>query len=476
MAGSSLEGIQRSRGPPSLHFDMASSGHAAVTLPTLGKPFPPATHGYTFLAWIAITTPPSENETITLFGCSDEGNRCFLELALSADAELTIATSANRSPIAFENFTFDAGRWYHVAVVHQRPKYSTSSPVSLYINGRLVDAVKAPFPSTPAKDGPVSAWLGTPRERVTFNRLGKGKSAIQWDLGPAWLIHGDLPEDVIFLLHLLGPRYVANFQDRLGQYQTCTTAALINARLEHSHRDVNESSYRRSALGYAVKEKGSAVIQEHKIYFAFNALNAHSSHDVEHADEPVKTERLIINSAIADPHDDPSRFGVLSGALSVVRRHGVDIAIWKTGGVPVILRLIDAATTSEQLRNTLCLFVEYGRQSWRNTEDCERSQAYELLAYLLKGKASLITSDIHNLLFELVGFDHTDNTRSVIANTSAMRFIMLDFSLWSDADLDLRRAHFLRIQEMLTTSEFAASNARKLSKMRTATATYDARY
>ena len=174
-----------------------------------------------------IEHPPSDaDEKLVIFGCGDATGKCHLELTLNPDLHLCLSTSLAKPPITFSTFTFKLGRFYHLAVVHQRPKYSFNSPVSLYVDGKLVEVSRAAYPVAPPKDWEVQGWLGTPKDRVPAGRLGKGRSEMKWDLGPTWLIHGDVPEEMIYVCATLGPRYAANFQDQLGQFQTNKTSTL----------------------------------------------------------------------------------------------------------------------------------------------------------------------------------------------------------------------------------------------------------
>lgn len=142
-----------------------------------------------------------------IFGCGDATGKCHFELCITPDLQLSLSTSLAKPPIVFSDFTFSLGKFHHIAVVHQRPRYALASSVSLYVDGKLVEVGKAAYPVAPPKEWEVQAWLGTPRDRVPEGRLSKGLSRMKWDLGPTWLIHGDLPEEMIYVCWTLGPRY-----------------------------------------------------------------------------------------------------------------------------------------------------------------------------------------------------------------------------------------------------------------------------
>ena len=138
--------MRQSRYPSFIHFDLSRHGHSALTLRSLGRQFPPPTHGYTYLAWLSIEHPPSdEDERLIVFGCGDATGKCHVEVTITPDLRLALATSLAKPPVVFAGFTFETGKFYHVALVHQRPKYSTNSPVSLYIDGKLIEVAKAAY-------------------------------------------------------------------------------------------------------------------------------------------------------------------------------------------------------------------------------------------------------------------------------------------------------------------------------------------
>lgn len=175
---------------------------------SLGRPFPPSTHGYAYLGWLSIDIPPSPgDERLVIFGCGDATGKCHFEICLTPELNLSLSTSLAKPPIIFSEFTFSLGKFHHLAVVHQRPRYVGGSSVNLYVDGKLVEIGKAPYPVAPPKDWEVQAWLGTPRDRVPEGRLNKGLSKMKWDLGPTWLIHGDVPEEMVYVCWSLGPRY-----------------------------------------------------------------------------------------------------------------------------------------------------------------------------------------------------------------------------------------------------------------------------
>ncbi|KAK4047538.1 beige protein-like 1 [Microbotryomycetes sp. JL201] len=485
-----IDSVRESRLPAFTSFDLSHAGYSGMTMRSLGKPFPPPTHGYTFMAWLAVHTSPMPDERLVVFGASDPSSRTFVEITVTPNMHLAFTSSVSKSPIVFDSFNLVPGRFHHIAVVHQRPRISLTSTLTLYIDGQVADITRAPYPTAPTKDNTeVRAWLGNPKDRVPEAKLSKGMSRIKWDLGPCWLIHGDIPEEMVYVCWTLGPRYTGNFQDQLGQFQTNSSSTDLNIRLDALSRPNRGTNATRtlpsnSPLVYAVRDKGSAVIPEHRIYFALSPINLVSASSKEtgllgsglsYAARQALSfaiaskGQMIINAALPSKYLEdllPAPEGVadLSEACVGVPK-SLDEAIWTVGGVSVVLRLIEVARTESQLDLAVKLFVEVIGQSWRNSEDAERIQAYEILALLLKRKASLMSVRVYETLLELCGFDLQDGTQSVVSNVLAFRFIVLDFTLWSAVDVGLQQMHLLRLKQLLQLSAYPEFNLRRLTKM-----------
>lgn len=96
----------------------------------------------------------------------------------------------------------------------------------------------------------------------------------------------------------------------------------------------------------------------------------------------------------------------------------------------------------------------------------EEQHGYEILALHLRNKASLVTAGVHDSIFALAGFDLGSPSRSVVSNTLAFQHLVLDFPLWCETEAAVQRTHFDRLRELVTTSDFADYNLKKLTKLR----------
>lgn len=171
--------------------------------------------------------------------------------------------------------------------------------------------------------------------------------------------------------------------------RTNASSTDLNVRLDSISRALPKaarSAPTNSALVFAIRDKGSAVIPEHRIYFAFSALNVlvagsgrglSGSGVSEHAQQALNLAtaskgKAILNSAIPGKIEEALTMlhglGQLTEAC-VANPKSLDVAIWKIGGIAVALRLVELASSEKQLETTVLLFVEVIGQSWRNSED-----------------------------------------------------------------------------------------------------------
>ena len=391
----------QSRLPSHFHFDMQPNGHAALTFLSLTPPFPPmSTPGYTLSMWLRIEKFDPEMH-LTLFGAFDSTQKCFCMAYIEQDTHKLVLQTSLRSSVRFKLFEFTQGRWYHIVITHRRPRTTTSARAFLFVDGSLVDQVKCSYPMTPAGKI-VQAFFGTPPTFASANT----KPILQWSLSQAHLWADLLPEDLIEIIFQLGPRYHGNFQDSLGQFQTYDASTALNIRLA----SMGGSKAEKSILMAAIRGKGGVFALESKLLLSISPLAMIGRGDV----------KFILNSGIprvADALALENGTGTSVGTVVPVLPQSLDDMIWNLGGCAIGLRIVEKATTAEELLGAVKVLFETIRLSWRNSEDMERCHGYEILAYLLKGKKrEMINFDLLRLISEFIGVDFEDR-RYVLVNT-----------------------------------------------------------
>jgi len=385
----------QSRLPAHFHFDMQPHGHAALTFPALTPPFPPmSTPGYTLSMWIRIEKFDPEMH-LTLFGAFDATQKCFCMAYIEQDTHKLVLQTSLRSSVRFKIFEFTQGRWYHIVLSHRRPRTTSSARAYLYIDGTLVDQVKCSYPSssTPGKPS-IRAFFGTPPAFANANT----KPILQWSLAQAHLWADLLPEDLIEIIFQLGPRYHGNFQDSLGQFQTYDASTALNIRLA----GMGGAKAEKSILMAAIRGKGGTFAPETKLLLSVSPLA------ITHKDNM----RVILNCGIPRVTDAlalENGNGTNIGMMVPVIPRGLDDMIWNLGGCAIGLRIVDKASSTEELLNALKFLFEIIRLSWRNSEDMERCHGYEIIAYLLKAKKrEMINIELLHVIADFIGVDFDD--------------------------------------------------------------------
>jgi beige protein homolog 1 len=389
----------QSRLPPHFHFNMHPNGYSALTFPSMSSPFPPlSTAGYTISMWLRIEKFDPDMH-LTLFGAFDASQKCFCMAYIEQDTHKLVLQTSLRSSVRFKMFEFAHGRWYHVVITHKRPRTTSSARALLYVDGALVDQVKCSYPSAPPNSKSlIQAFFGTPPTFANSN----GKPVLQWSLSQAHVWADLLPEDLIEIIFQLGPRYHGNFQDSLGQFQTYDASTALNIRLG----TMGGTKAEKSVLMAAVRGKGGTWAPESKLLLSVSPLALV-------AQEADLDSRGVLNCGvprISDAMVLENGLGTTIGSPVIVVPRSMDDAIWCLGGCAIGLRIVEKASSADELLLAVKVLFEVIRLSWRNSEDIERCHGYEILAFLLKAKKrDFINVELLQVVSEFVGMDIVDS-------------------------------------------------------------------
>ncbi|GAA5976518.1 hypothetical protein JCM10908_005528 [Rhodotorula pacifica] len=467
-----LEGMHAAGDPASVSFDLVGGRSSCLRLLGLEKPFPPPAHGYAFMTWVSILEgPTSTSSPLLLLSVADPSLRTFFELSVTPELRIAVRTSLKVPPVAFDDFAFIPGQLYHLAVVHQRPRFSAAAPISLYVNGQLAATLRINYPAAPPKDWKVEARLGTSADRVQPSSEARGP---RWHLGPSWLVHGDLSADFVQAAHLLGPRYSGTFQDRLSRFLTTSAAAAAEVELDAQQSATVHAD--QSSLSSTLQQRGRNMLPQTRIYFALSAAH------VLEAPSPLRPssqdERLSIEKALMQ---GPSLVNVAkTGSLATVIEcsdglavaenasflppQGLDDSLWAAGGTALLLRWIDFAKTTDQLETAVSTLVEALADSWRLCEEADRTRAYDVLAMLLQRQGDRISVNIHAKLLRLAGVDVSHPELSTISSSPASDRLLSNFDLWRTTSAEVQRQHISTLTRLIE-FEAGAANVKKLRKL-----------
>ena len=511
--------------PAFIHFDLSLYGFASIELPDLGRSFPPvgSSGGYTLSIWLQVVHFDANSHT-TIFGAFDSSQTCFVLVYLEKDTHniiLQTSVTSSKPSVRFKSFRFEHSRWYHVCLVHRRPKGVSSSRASLFVDGEFVEQVKAHYPSSPPsvisnaesqgplntgrKHKPVQTFLGTPKDLAS--RLGRRVISSQWRLASALLIDDTLSDDLIAVHKELGPRYHGNYQDCLGSFQTYQASAALNLRNESLHPGKEE----KSDIVSAIRSKASGLLPELKILLNISPMNIFHEDDLNSLDEiqlikslskpAAKNLRNItrggrtsiaVNGAIPSINEALLHmygFAVLTGEPIVVTPQSLDDAAWRVGGcAPVGLAILETAKSDEEVIRALDILLGTIANSWRNSEAMERENGFGVLASLLKMKlgnapnmaqmscardASVDKQGKGNLAFQLlvrilhfVGYRSERPEDSVINNPLAYRVLLVDIDVWRNSTPKVQELYYGQFTTFATGSKHHFFNVKRLARMR----------
>ncbi|KUI69161.1 hypothetical protein VM1G_04873 [Cytospora mali] len=518
-----LDMTARYNGPPFVQFDLSLHGHSSIELPSLGRSFPPqSSAGYTFTAWIRVDTFDPNSHT-TIFGVFDSTQTCFLLAYLEKDTHnfiLQTSVTSQRPSVRFKSVKFKEKRWYHIAIVHRRPRTMTASKASLYVNGEFAEQIRSQYPVPPPlsnpstesfasftssnnKPHPVQAFLGTPRDLST--KVGPGLVLSKWSLASAHLFEDVLSDDFLAVHYRLGSRYQGNFQDCLGGFQTYEASAALGLRNEMLHPGKEEGS---SDILRAIRDKASGILPEQKILmstlptavfrtdnqfldsFLFRSLSKSAASNLFQLTTKSGTA-ISINAALPCVNDALVRahgVAVLTGDAVVATPYNFDDNLWRIGGfTPVALKLVERAKTAEEFLRTVELMFLSIKKSWRNSEAMERDNGYAILGMLLRAKLGYATSgtdipswrllltpddrdrlsfQLLSLVLDFVGYKHASPVESFIINPLAYRILLIDFDTWRKAAPITQELYYKQFVTFAVNSKFHDFNSRRLQRMR----------
>ncbi|KAJ6110487.1 hypothetical protein N7486_002722 [Penicillium sp. IBT 16267x] len=508
-----VSALKASKEPPSIQFDMSLHGYSSVEFATLGRPFPPSSSaGYTLAAWVRFDEFDLNTHT-TIFGAFDASQTCFVLAYLEKDTHnfiLQTSIRGLRPSVRFKSVKFKAGRWYHICMVHKRPKPTSSSRAFLFVDGEFVEQLKIDYPSVPTSNHPnraphIQAFFGTPQDLAM--RLGKGVSTSRWSLANGILLDEAFSDDMIAVFYNLGPRYYGNFQDCLGSFQTYKASATLNLRNEHLHPGKEESS----DIVTAIRRRASTLVRENSILINVSPVAVLDDDDSNNVDESQLIKCLsrqaakslqqltkaggnavAINGAtpaINDGLTQPQGVGILTGDPVVAVPWSLDDASWCLGGCAAVhLSLIQSSGSPETLRLAVEALYEAIQDNWRNSEAMERENGYGILAALMREKLGFqlgnfsssrpavanssaeeqnsLTLDLLRLTLEFVGYDSKHQNHSIITNPLAYRVLLVDMDIWRYGEAPVLELYYNQFRAFATDSKYHRFNAKRLGRMR----------
>ena len=522
-----LPTLQMSHLPSYVHFDLSLYGFSSIELSDIGHSFPPmnSSHGYTLSIWLYVVKFDINAHT-TLFGAFDSSQTCFVLVYLERDTQnliLQTSVTSSRPSVRFKSVSFREKQWYHLVIAHQKPKATSSSRASLFVNGEFVEQVKSHYPLVPPsnkttaetqghgttsrKHNPVQVFFGTPQDLAL--RLGKGLVSTEWRLGSAHLIGDVLSDDLVAVYFELGPRYYGNYQDCLGSFNTYRAAASLKLRNQKLHPGREQDS----DIIAALEHRGSRVLPESRIIISLspsNILGEESQENTQGAQiskyfsKPAlrtlknlvhqRSFPLIVNGSVPSINQAllyPYGFAVFTGNPLVAIAQPLDNATWRIDGCTSVgLSLLEQADTEERIIRALEFTLENIRENWRNSEAMEKENGFGVLAGLLSSKLEDISSKydserkavssvelderkgpelplkVLRVITSFLGYRADKAEESMLNNPLAYRTLLVDADYWRDAPPSVQRLYYEQFTVFAVQSKYRHFNNKRLSRMR----------
>ncbi|XP_051693511.2 WD repeat- and FYVE domain-containing protein 4 isoform X2 [Oryctolagus cuniculus] len=482
--------------PSFVEFDMSVEGHGSLFIPTLAtvmgsgteysisggigtgaaRVFPPP-GGLTFSCWFLISRPAAPTEghplrfltVVRHLARTEQPFVCFSVSLCPEDLSLVVSTEEKEfQPLDVMEPEDDAepsagrqlqvrcgqllacGQWHHLAVVVTK-EMKRNCTVSTYLDGQLTGSAKmlyiqplpGPFFSMdPSSFVDVYGYIATPQ-------LWKQKSALIWRLGPTYLFEEAISLETLEALIKLGPRYCGNFQAVPAQGEDLDREAVPLVAEERIFFGLHVASSCTTSIAdirSAYNEVDSRLIAKE--------MNTSSRDNVT----PVF---LMRNSAGHLPGCLRTIGAVAVGHLGVRVFHSSPAAssLDFIGGPAILLGLISLATDD----HTMYAAVKVLHSVLSSNAMCDRLMrhisGYQIMAFLLRKKASLLNHRIFQLLLSVAGTAELGFRSSAIANVGVFRNILCNFELWMNTTDNLELALFSHLAEILQSPREGPKNA-----------------
>jgi hypothetical protein len=136
---------------------------------------------------------------------------------------------------------------------------------------------------------------------------------------------------------------------------------------------------------YATKKEGKAVlpansylikaIKQGNIFPEEQILFSYSANNVEIFNDPSRAHSEVPNAALPSPlrATETGRANAnVEGDVDVYNPMCLDEAMFVVGGPAVALKLVELASSPEELQSAITLLAECVKESWKASEEAER--------------------------------------------------------------------------------------------------------
>jgi hypothetical protein len=465
-----LHSLHHERTP--CYFEFNPHQKSFISLEDYGRSFPPHT-GYTLMLWFKLDYEKDQKFQSTPIMCFfDQNNQERLAVFIGEDLRVHLRTQKGSTRIG--SSTVPLKRWFHLCIVHHKPMLTASS-VDLYLDGQLDGTQKCSYLGHPGSIQSVTTLIGS------FDRKGYDSNA-RMCLGPICFIEAYLMDaQTVSIIHDIGYEYTGNWQGSWAAYMV-GNSKLQSKSTKLMDEEIQSPIFNQIATFTMSPGKSSFQhvlnIPEESILFSicsqnyFSNLSEHTRTELKRSDLQSNIEEcehnVVVNGAFTNPTRLSSakcRLAKVHGNILAVNPKRLIDGIWTLGGCAILLKFVDQSQTSEELHRTFSILVQSVTNNWRSLAEMERKQFYEMLSFILKRKAELLTISLLDLVFMLVISSEDMNDQS-ICNPNALKHLALDIELWRTS-IDIQKYYLSHLTDLMVHSKYREENIHTLNKMGT---------
>ncbi|CAI5463376.1 unnamed protein product, partial [Closterium sp. Yama58-4] len=431
------------------------------------------------------------------------------------------SSGTSSSKVRFSNVQLKEGTWHFITVVFRQPSALSGffhvDSASLYIDGLLQQTGKLSFAPSP-QGKLLRVTLGTGSEAACV-------SPLTWQLGPTVLFEEAVSSSAVLFMYLLGRGYRGVFQDpAIRQFLPLEASSARNLLLVE-RIDAEAAAQGGTPTGLWVKGDDSSIFHDmaaaaaragegelcpvvwdaekptaaaaavasRKIIFKFDGSTVELEDNGEPC--PASLARTMVN-LVDLSHGSASSLGgpkmaALFGDIQLCCPSSVADGLRVIGGMAVLLALLDMADTSERLHLALSLLTSCLRENPRNQEEMRRLRGHHMLAIFLHQRMPLVTPASFSLLLSLAApathkpsslllaadpsavavtavsaaFEAAEASEVVLCSPGLVVHVLLDWTIWSIAPLQLQHELLDFLHLVVTCSRFRRHNVAFLRRL-----------
>ena len=467
---------------PFIEFDMRGSGYSSLFVPAISRlasgalgtgsgirTWPPP-GGFTISTWFQVRSWGFDGHPVRLLTlyCPTDPHTHLLSLEIDPTYYVLVARTSQT--VRLTGCMFRARTWHHVtAVFSGRPKLK-SSTLSIYVNGCLVETIKAAYPTAGPSQLAANEVTSRVCARVGTARRDRLVSDLVWRSAAMHVFSSVFDAKKVAALHQAGPTYSGLLQ---GSLESCQSWCLVPS---HSPEALDQvavvaQSDGGGGGGGGGNDKGTStrsvttltaassaaigkppiledlldlstvpcpLLPEEDVWLALNpgiSINITMADGINSLGGRVAARTFAMEVSCDDPQALLLSIPALGSSTRNLHGHLVRASAFRPagpsrvlgliGGPPALLSVLADSTTVSYFGVATELLVLCLRRQPTNCQQMERLNCYQLLSGILAQKMHLVDSSVVRHILRLGHYNSL-----LITNRAAWRELLLNFGLW----------------------------------------------